>query len=84
MDCLTRKFGFTTGAGTKHEALELYAEGRKVAITRLSRSHDEISDPLLSQIARQIHVNSRILRQMCECTVSAQEYIETLREQGRL
>ncbi len=80
---LIRKFGFVDVEGSKHEALTLYIDGHKVATTRFSRSHQEISDKILSIIARELWVQSKDLRQMCECTKSRDDYLQHLEATGK-
>jgi hypothetical protein len=80
--CLITKFGFEPVGGTKHEAVALIVDGRKVATTRFSFSSPEIRDNLLSRIADQVRVDLQTLKRMCECTVSAEEYRVRLRQSG--
>ncbi len=70
--------------GTKHDAISLIVEGRKVATTRFSRGHAELSDSILTMMARQIGVTLTQLKRMCECTISKDAYIQLLREAKRL
>jgi hypothetical protein len=80
--CLIRKFGFSEVAGSKHEALALIVDERKVATTRFSRSWREIDDSMLRQIARELWVSSRELKQMCDCTIDRDGYLQKLRSEG--
>ena len=82
--CLIRKFGFEETEGSKHEAVALYIDGYKVATTRFSRSHGQISDPILTQIAQQIWVQLGYLKKMVECTKSKDDYLAHLRNTDHL
>jgi hypothetical protein len=81
---LRNKFGFQAVPGTKHEALSLIVDGRKVASTRFSRGHAEISDDILTLIARQIGVNLGQLKKMYGCSISKDVYLQLLRDKNRL
>lgn len=72
--CLIGKFRFEEVPGSKHEALSLFVDGRKVATTRFSRSYSEINDTILKMIAREIWVQLKYLKQMYECTKSRDDY----------
>lgn len=79
-----RKFGFEEVAGSKHEALSLIVGGRKVATTRFSRSWQDIDDSILRLIARELWVTAKDLKQMCDCLISHEQYLQRLRNEGRL
>jgi hypothetical protein len=82
--CLTKKFGFEPVQGSKHEAVSLVIDGRKVATTRFSRSHREISDAILSRIAGQLWVTLTYLKEMEGCTKGREDYLDHLRREGYL
>jgi hypothetical protein len=82
--CLIQKFGFEEVPGSRHEAVSLIVEGRKVATTRFSRSGRDIDDSLLTLMARQIRVNLSTLKQMHSCTVGLDEYLAHLERGGHL
>jgi len=82
--CLVQKFGFEQVPGTRHDAVALFVGGRKVATTRFSRGHDDINPAILSQIAKQIWVQLAYLQGMYDCHNSRQDYIELLRQSGRI
>lgn len=82
--CLVGKFGFAEVAGSKHEALSLIVGGRQVATTRFSRSWRDVDDSMLQQIARALWVTSQELRRMCDCTISRDEYLSRLRNEGHM
>ena len=82
--CLTSKFHFQEVPGSKHEALALLVGDVKIATARFSRSHAELSDSILTLIARELWVNLGYLKRMVECTRSFQDYLDRLRETGHL
>lgn len=77
---LRGKFGFVEVPGSKHEAMSLFFEEKKVATARFSRGHRDIHDGILNQIAHAIGVNLGIFKGMVECTVDMEEYIRMLRQ----
>jgi hypothetical protein len=82
--CLIHKFHFEEVSGTKHEAVALFVDGRKIATTRFSSSHRDIDDTILRQIARQIWVQLGYLKKMYDCTKNPEDYHEHLRRTGHL
>ena len=82
--CLIQKFGFSEVAGSRHDAVSLMVDGKKVATTRFSRSVQEIDDIVLGLIARELWVNLNALKRMCECTISRDDYLQMLRRAGHL
>ena len=80
---LERKFGFEQVDGSDHDAYAFFYDGRKIATTRFSRSHRDIDDTLLTQIARQIRVHDRkFLNEMVSCTRSREDFLQRLRDGG--
>lgn len=82
--CLLKKFGFQEVAGSKHEAVSLFVNGKKVATTRFSRSHRDLSDKTLRLIARELWVQLSYLREMHGCTKGLDEYLSHLEKYGYL
>ncbi len=82
--CFKKKFGFDEMDGSKHEAVSLFIDEKKIATVRFSRSHRSISDTILSRIAKQCWVNITELRQMYDCTISRDDYLKLLEENGHL
>jgi hypothetical protein len=80
---LRRKFGYQDVDGSKHEALELVIDDRKIATTRFSRSGSDISDGVLAQIAKELWVQLGYLKGMYNCTNTCEDYLQRLRESGR-
>ena len=75
---LSNKFGFAEASGAKHDKYRLEISGQYVAHTVVSRSHREISDALLSVVARQLGVSSGDLRSMIQCTIDRAGYLALL------
>lgn len=74
---LITKFSFIKS--DRHEKghiwYELKLAGLPVIETRISRGkHEQISDDLLSRIAKQLHVRNPFFRGMIQCTISKEEY----------
>jgi hypothetical protein len=82
--CLIKKFGFSEVQGSKHEAVSLYLEGKKVATTRFSRSakKKDLDDQILKLIAREIWVQTNYLKKMVGCKISKDEYLLFLQNNG--
>jgi hypothetical protein len=76
--CLLQKFRFEEVPGSKHEAISLFVDNKKVATTRFSRCRKDISDPLLMLIAREIWVQLGYLKEMYDCTKSRDDYLQYL------
>jgi hypothetical protein len=77
---LMGKFGFIEVEGSEHDAVSLFVQGKKIATTRFSRGHREISDDILGLMAKQIGVNLATFKNMIGCTVELQEYLRILRQ----
>jgi len=77
-DRVIEKFGFETKE-SHHRLAWLIYHGRKVVKTR--RSHIKGRDlPAQHAIRKQLHLNSRQLREAVVCTLDRQGYIEILRD----
>jgi hypothetical protein len=81
---LLQKFGFEETPGSRHEAMSLILNGKKVATVRFSRSHRDLSDRVLTLIAREGWVNLSYLKKMIGCTKSRADYLAHLEEKGYL
>jgi hypothetical protein len=77
---LEDKFGFAVTQGKKHEKYRLSLGGVYVAHTTVSHGWDDITDTLLSMIARQLGVTAQQLRLMVGCTISRSAYVELVTE----
>jgi len=82
--CLIGKFGFEEIEGTRHEAVSLIVDGRKVATTRFSRSHREIDDAILGLVAKELWVTLGYLKRMYGCTRSREDYLKYLTDNRRM
>lgn len=82
--CLKQKFDFQEVPGSRHEALSLIVDGRKVATVRFSRSHKEISNTILRLIARECWVQTSYLKGMISCDISQEAYMAYLLDDGYL
>ena len=84
---LRRKFGFEESAGAKHNRYVLWVDGKKVAITSVSRGtkYRELSAPILSKIAGQVNASSLgYLVEMVECSKSPKDYLKLLKDDGHI
>lgn len=82
--CLLKKFEFQEVSGSKHEAVSFFVHGKKVATTRFSRSHRDLSDKILRLIARELWVQLSDLKEMYRCTKGPDEYVAHLKRNGYL
>lgn len=70
--------GFEEDASRDHDFYFLLLDGRKQAtFTKLSRgtNHRDLGDPLVSKIARQLHLNKLELQSFVQCSISAADYV---------
>jgi hypothetical protein len=86
---LVNKFGFVPSEGGSHERVSLWVDGKKVATTYFSRNlrSTQLSPSLLRQIAGQLRLDPGslpTLRGMVLCTVSRDDYLRELRDEGFL
>lgn len=89
VDKLKNKFGFewvVVNGRNPHERLAFYFEGKKIATTGFSRSfrpNTDIDDTLITPFMREVRVQTaKQFKGMINCTVSLENYISILREQG--
>jgi len=73
---LKHKFHFVQSKtrSSDHLWLELKISGIPVIVTKLSHSKDELRDPLINKMARQLGVRSHFFIGMIECTKSEPAY----------
>lgn len=77
---LISKFKFTP-SDTHHERFSLYIDGYKILSTHTSRSHEDIDNPLLLLMAREMGVNQiKIIKEMFNCTISRRDYLRILKQ----
>ncbi len=68
---------------THHTFFHLYVEGKKTDVsTKVSHGAKEIADGLLGAMARQTRLVRREFLQLVECPLTAEQYLELLRERG--
>ena len=79
-----RKKGFQSERSTKDEIYYLYVEGRKTSIfTKVSHgSSEDIRDPLLRMIKRQLNLNNSEVERFIDCPMEYVEYLENLKRKG--
>jgi len=70
----------TRNTGDRHAWFEY--EGKVIARTR--RSHGRGDMPASDQIRQQLKLNEEELRQILQCRLYRQDYIEILRRKGKL
>lgn len=77
---LTGKFGFERTGRDDHEEFVLVVEGRFVAKTHFSHSSksNEVGPPLISSMARQLHVRTGEFARMINCTMSRDQYLAAI------
>ena len=81
---LETKLGFVFIGGAKHDAYTCVVSGKRIATARVSRGHKEISDSILRQIAKQLWITLAELKRLIDCSMTLDEYLERLRQQGKL
>lgn len=83
---LKEKFFFEDVKGSKHGAVSLFHNGKKVATTRFSRGgSDDVPDSILGRMAKEIRiVKTKFFKEMIECTKSREAYMEELEKGGFL
>ena len=72
---LERVLGFRRDEGDHHR-FRLEIDGNLVAITKTSHSHTTISDSLLAEMARQLHIPSRFFRDLIAGRRNRADYLE--------
>jgi len=61
----------------------LYTNGRRTRVqTHISHGERDVSENLFSHMARQLHLTKAELRDLVECTLSGERYVELLRGRG--
>lgn len=63
----------------------LYVEGKKTPVfTKMSQGEKEIHDGLLGAMARQVKLSKRDFMQLVDCPLTAEKYLEILRQQKQI
>jgi hypothetical protein len=65
-----------------HIRLELYHQGKLVLGTKLSHNGQDLNDFLIKQMSVQCKLNKEQFKDLANCPLSQEEYIDILREQG--
>lgn len=61
----------------------LFVNGQKMGIrTFISHGERDVSENLFSLMARQLHLTKAELRDLVECTLSGERYVELMRGRG--
>jgi hypothetical protein len=74
---LGRKLAFEEDTGRRHPTFYLKHDGKVVAVTHISHSSsgDEMSEGVLSAMARQVGVTGPIFRRAIDCTLSRDDFV---------
>lgn len=80
---LRKSLGFERRMG-KHKVYFLKVGRRVVAQTLISHGSKEISDSLLSSMARQMGITRRQLMDLIDGKLTREDYFNLLREQGKI
>ena len=68
-----------------HTFLHLLIDGRKTPVfTKVSHGEKQLGDNLLAVMARQLRINGRQFRELIDCPLSQDEYVQLLREGGHI
>ena len=83
---LMRKFNFQMSHDSRHDTYTLFDNNRRVAIIHFSRGRRRmIDDGMLRKMAQEVHAPSlAFFKGMIDCTVSNEEYLDHLRQIGRI
>ena len=74
---LSRKLGAQVEEGSKHTKYKIVHDGILISSTALSRSYTEVSNKLLSKIARSdLRVSRSQLQLLLDCPWSYEDYIQ--------
>lgn len=79
------KKGFVETEGSSHRLFRLTIDGKKTAIhTVMSRGSHDLGTHMLSSMAKQIALSSEEFVQLVRCPLTAEGYLDLLRERGQL
>ena len=74
---LTRKLKADVEHGSNHDLYDVLDDsGHTVATTALSRSYREVSDDIAGEIAKDLGVSNRFLRDLVRCPGTREQYLE--------
>jgi hypothetical protein len=60
----------------------LYYNGKLILMSRVSHGDKQIPPPIVQQIRRQMKLNSSQFRSASSCTLTVEQYLDILRQQG--
>ena len=69
---------------THHKMATLYYEGRAILRTRISHGRGDIPSMIVAKLRGQLRVTEEQLRNLVDCTMTYENYIELLRDKGLL
>ena len=69
---------------THHKMGTLYYEGRAILRTRISHGRGDIPSIIVAKLRGQLRVTEEQLRNLVDCTMTYENYIELLRDKGLL
>lgn len=79
------KKGFKEVVSKHHIYLELWIEDKMTHIrTRLSHNKQDIDDFLISQMAKQTHLEKNEFINFANCTISESQYLEILKRKKQI
>lgn len=84
---LNKGFAHDADKAPDHIWFRLYDGTKKTAVTtKVSRgsSHKDLSDPIVSAIARQIGLTKKELGSYVACTLSAADYLSLMRSREKI
>lgn len=68
-----------------HTYFVLYIDGKKTSVkTKVSHGENEISDGLISKMAKQTFLSVKEFCDFAECKISEKEYVNKLKQDGVL
>lgn len=85
VEAALKKKGFTLREGDHHYFCLLDEQGRPTRIiTKTSHSpkHKDLGDPLLGEMAKQLHLTKREFVELIDCALSEGQYRARLKEKG--
>ena len=74
-NCLLRKLHCQEVEGRRHTLYLVYHQGKVVASTNMSRGDSEVYDPLFSQMAKELCIQSTVLKKLYRCPYDFDDYL---------
>jgi hypothetical protein len=78
---IAKKLDCTIAAGRKHDLAQVFVRGKLVASFGIRRASKEVSH---SYLPNQLHITQKNCRDLHDCSLSKQAYIEDLDKKGLL